>query len=116
MAAIDQMKKLVDSLERAAQKAVDDHATQISFCIRRQLLEWRNRFPRHKFKAWEAHGLLVFEVDPPVMGEKYVSDLVMSRTGSAVLADLAVEAQQFQDLWNSQFTIGPMGDSSSWNL
>jgi hypothetical protein len=114
--ALDYFKTVIASYERAVDQIKDDHASKVTLAVRRQLLEWKTRFPRHDFRAWEAHGLLVFEVHPPIMGEKYVADLVMSRTGSTLLADLAAEARDMQDLWNTEFTVSPMGDTATFEI
>jgi hypothetical protein len=102
---LEAFKRVSDSLDRAAQKIMDDHQDRVTNCIKRQLADWQRRFPRHKFKAWEAHGLLSFEVHPPVMGEKYVSDLTYNRTGNTTLADLAAEAREFQDIYNLEWKV-----------
>jgi len=90
-----------DSMEDAVQRVVDDHAVNCSLAVQQQLQDWQHRYPRHAFKAWEAHGLLSFEVSPLILGEKYVEDLSVSRVGRAnVISDLGDEARAFLDLWN----------------
>lgn len=116
MNALAYMQKQVAAMEADVEKIMDARAKGFSLAIRLQLLEWQKRFPRHTFTAWEGHGLLSFEVSPPVMGEKNVDYLTMSRTGSGVLADLAKEAIDFIDLWNKEFKVCPMGDTSKWSV
>lgn len=95
--AINYLKRVSESMERAVEKVVDDHAFRCTGAIKKQLIIWKTRYPRHDFHAWYAHGILAFDVHPPVMGEKSVEYL--NRHPGAI-GELGKEAQEFLDVWN----------------
>lgn len=53
--------------------------------LRAELAKWEARFPRHKFKAAQAHGLLIVRVSPPILGENDVENVYELRGAIAEL-------------------------------
>lgn len=112
MNAIERFEALGEAFERDVQRLVDAYALRTTLAVRAQLKEWSVRFPRHRFTAWEAHGLLSFEVSPPVNKETAVEYL----SGHPLLDALAKEAEAFQAVWNTQHTISLYGDTSLFSI
>lgn len=92
----------LDNIESYMEAEADKLQKMISIkcqqAIIAQLIEWKKRFPRHDFHAWEGHGLLCFEVSPPILGEDDPADL--ATRGRGAITELGKEAQAFIDKWH----------------
>ncbi len=87
-------------MEEATQQVQDKLAIYCQRAIVAQLMDWKARYPRHEFSAWEGHGMLCFEVSPPIMGENDPTNLTLRRVGRlCAITQLAYEAQEFLDKW-----------------
>lgn len=95
--AIKYLKQVKDSMERAVDKVAETHEFRCTAAIKKQLVIWKTRYPRHDFHAWYAHGLLAFDVHPPVMGEQSVEYLDQH---PGAIGRLGKEAKEFLDVWN----------------
>lgn len=94
--AIKLLAKYSNDMETALFAVSDQFAPKFTMAIRAQLLDWQKRFPRHKFHAWEGHGMLSFDVKPAVRGETAVEYLTGER---GAIGELGKEAQTFLDVW-----------------
>lgn len=102
---IERLQRAQKFLDSGAQKLQDDLAAYCHKAIVAQLLDWKKRYPRHDFHAWESHGMLAFEVYPPIMGETDPENLTMARVGRlCAITELAYEAREFMDHWNNMET------------
>lgn len=113
MAALDGFKALSEKMEKEKDELGERFSKHVTIQIKRQLAEWSARFPRHTFTAWEAHGLLAFDVSPPVMGEKSVEYLNRER---GAIGELGKQAQEFIDIYNTEWKIGLYPSQSTIKL
>jgi hypothetical protein len=63
------LQAMLDDFQRDLERVSEIASIRFNMAVRAQLDEWRARFPRHAFKAWEGHGMLAIDVHPPVCGE-----------------------------------------------
>jgi len=92
------LKALEAFMEAETAKLQDKVAQRATMAVAAQLGDWKRRFPRHTFTAWEGHGLLAFDIDPPLLGDR---SLQYRGTGyRGAIADLFKEAEDFIDAWN----------------
>jgi hypothetical protein len=68
--------------------------------VESKLREWRERFPRHAFKAWEGHGMLSIDVHPPIAGFQYGLEFMNAKDYRGAVAELISEAVEIVDAFN----------------
>lgn len=63
-------KHIFDLVAERALKKMNKLQEQITVQAERELIKvlvrWHKRYPRHRFRAWQGWGLLVFDVSPPI--------------------------------------------------
>lgn len=100
------LKRLESHMEREAQKVQDDICNRFDDILRAQLENWQNRFKRHRFSAYYAHGMLNFQVQPNIAGEEFPEYL---DSGRGAIGILGKEAKAFQDMFNGMsYKIEPV--------
>lgn len=98
---IDALQRISDAMEKKLDAVVDHSRPQWTRAIQAQLRAWEARYPRHKFKTFDAMGMMSVEVNPPIYGESCVEDLTVNRVGRVnAITKLATEAQALLDVWN----------------
>lgn len=107
---MDTAKRLAD-LKEYAETQVDIVNENLSNAFTRLcqdvVADWQRRYPRHRFRIWEGHGMLSTDVSPPLC-RRWVTDsnqgswdeiiyVTVDGAKRGAVATLAAEAQLIHD-------------------
>ena len=98
------LRAILDDLESDVDRATQAASLRLEMYIKAKFEEWRGRFPRHHFTAWEGHGLLSIDVSPPVMGSESL-DLMNPDGLRGAVAEIVKEARAIVDAFNDSSEI-----------
>lgn len=91
------LQSILEDYARDLGRAHEVASLRFNLAVKAKLDEWRARFPRHAFKAWEGHGRMSLDVYPPVMGETSLDYLTEAR---GAVGEIAREARAIIDAFN----------------
>ncbi len=91
------LQSILEDYSRDIDRAHEVASLRFNLAVKAKLDEWRERFPRHAFKAWEGHGQMSLDVHPPVMGETSLDYLTEAR---GAVGEIAREARAIIDAFN----------------
>lgn len=88
------LKQLDADIGRKLDKLAEEIDQRFEFALRAQLAAWAQRWPRHRFEAYQGHGMLCVRVAPQVAGESHV-DRIPGWFQRGAIATLHREAEEF---------------------
>lgn len=71
MAHSDPLRDIEKYAERRLGRFMDEINKRFESEVQRRLDDWARRYPRHRFEAYQGHGMLVVNVSPPLGSDKY---------------------------------------------
>jgi hypothetical protein len=95
------LQAILDDLARDVERATEIASIRFEMAVKAKLKEWRERFPRHAFNAWEGHGQMSVWVQPPICGD-YQLTLMEPGNFRGAIAELITEARALVDAYNTE--------------
>lgn len=104
------LKAILDDFESDLERICDIASARFTLAVQAKCAEWKERYPRHDFNAWEGHGRMSIDVHPPINGDYQLS--LMNPDGQrGAIAQLISEAAALVDACNeSERRVGMMLD------
>lgn len=99
------LQAILDDLARDVERATEIASLRFEMAVKAKLKEWRERFPRHAFNAWEGHGQMSVWVQPPICGD-YQLSLMDAKGHRGAIAELITEAVELVDAYNTEQKYG----------
>jgi len=94
----EQLNAIQRDYQTALNRVTEIASNRFESLLKSVLDDWAERFPRHKFTAWEGHGIISLEVTPAVLGETHMDFLTFKNSRGAI-AEIAETARLLTDAY-----------------